>query len=101
YTTSSFHVSSVYPCTSIPCFLALARSSSVSPYIVCVQTGTPASLQFKLNVIWFLQVKFWLLLFIYKIHYLSEKKLYITKHYHELNDTGTSSRTLGLYAGSN
>ena len=39
------------PGTSIPCFLALARSSSsVSPYMVCVHTGSPASLQFRLNV---------------------------------------------------
>ena len=38
---------------------------------------------------------------IYEIHLLGEKKLYINKHYHELNDTGTSSCTLGLYAGNN
>jgi hypothetical protein len=45
---SSLQVSSVYPWTSIPCFFALASSSSaVSPCIVCVQTGSPASLQFN------------------------------------------------------
>ena len=40
------------PCTSMPCFFAFCNSSSsVSPYIVWVQTGSPASLQFRLNVI--------------------------------------------------
>jgi hypothetical protein len=70
FATSSFHVSSVYPCTSNPCFLALARSSSsVSPYIVCVHTGSPASLQFRLSVIWLQPVKSWLLLSIYESGY--------------------------------
>jgi hypothetical protein len=42
---SSFHVCSVYPWTSIPCFLAFCNtSSSVSPYLVCVHNGSPASL---------------------------------------------------------
>ena len=53
------------------------------------------------SVIWLQPVKSSLLLSIYKIQYLSEKKLYINKHYHELNDTGASSCTLGLYAGNN
>ena len=49
---SSFQVSFVYPWTSMPCFFALASScSSVSPVIVWVQTGSPASLQFNDKVI--------------------------------------------------
>ena len=69
--------------------------------MVCMHTGSPASLQFRPNVIWLQPVKSWLLLSIYRIHYLGEKKLYINRHYHELNDTGTSSCILGLYAGNN
>lgn len=50
---SSFHVCSVYPWTSTPCFFAFCNtSSSVSPYIVCVHTGSPASLQFRLESFW-------------------------------------------------
>ena len=44
FETSSSHCSLVYPCTSIPCFFAFSNnSSSVSPYMICVHTGSPAS----------------------------------------------------------
>ena len=50
--TSSLNVSSVYPCDSTQCRLAFSNSSSsVSPYVMCVQMGSPASLQLMLKTI--------------------------------------------------